>query len=198
VIEIDHTTMGQTCGILPVGIDSAYVKTEGLKWNLGMSRLLTDCFPTDRSDWETSFDGDVSSSNHLLPSEPLVQITTNRPVMWCIEIKANLPKLVTASTNTSVKRQSSSGGPSRPKVAEVSQGLRDLSIGLAKAAQGVGRELEKLQSASASGSGSGFKPSQQAGAEAHDSHDEGAKEEASPPVRNTDKLREEAGWSRLD
>lgn len=27
--------MGQTCGILPVGIDSAYVKTEGLKWNLG-------------------------------------------------------------------------------------------------------------------------------------------------------------------
>ena len=35
IIEIDHLTMGQTCGILPVGIDSAYVKTEGLKWNLG-------------------------------------------------------------------------------------------------------------------------------------------------------------------
>lgn len=34
VIEIDHTTMGQTCGILPVGVDSAYVKTEGLRWNL--------------------------------------------------------------------------------------------------------------------------------------------------------------------
>jgi hypothetical protein len=30
--------MGQTCGILPVGIDSAYVKTEGLKWNLGKLR----------------------------------------------------------------------------------------------------------------------------------------------------------------
>jgi len=42
VIEIDHSTMGQTCGILPVGIDSAYVKTEGLKWNLGMT-LLTVC-----------------------------------------------------------------------------------------------------------------------------------------------------------
>lgn len=35
VIEIDHSTMGQTCGILPVGVDSAYVKTEGLKWDLG-------------------------------------------------------------------------------------------------------------------------------------------------------------------
>lgn len=35
MIEIDHKTMGQTCGILPVGIDSAHVKTEGLKWNLG-------------------------------------------------------------------------------------------------------------------------------------------------------------------
>lgn len=36
VIEIEYSTMGQTCGILPVGIDSAYVKTDGLKWNLGM------------------------------------------------------------------------------------------------------------------------------------------------------------------
>ena len=42
IIEIDHSTMGQTCGILPVGIDNAYVKTEGLKWNLGMI-LLTVC-----------------------------------------------------------------------------------------------------------------------------------------------------------
>lgn len=37
VIEIDHSVMGQTCGILPVGIDCAYVKTDGLKWNLGKS-----------------------------------------------------------------------------------------------------------------------------------------------------------------
>ncbi|WWC95019.1 thiamine pyrophosphokinase [Kwoniella sp. B9012] len=32
-IQIDHDTMGQTCGILPVGIDSARVKTKGLKWD---------------------------------------------------------------------------------------------------------------------------------------------------------------------
>jgi thiamine pyrophosphokinase len=44
VIEIDHTTMGQTCGILPVGIDSAYVKTEGLKWNLGTFHILISLY----------------------------------------------------------------------------------------------------------------------------------------------------------
>ncbi|OCF77448.1 thiamine pyrophosphokinase [Kwoniella mangroviensis CBS 8886] len=36
-IQIDHDTMGQTCGILPVGIDSARVKTKGLKWDTGKS-----------------------------------------------------------------------------------------------------------------------------------------------------------------
>lgn len=34
-IHIDHSTMGQTCGILPVGIDSAHVRTKGLKWDVG-------------------------------------------------------------------------------------------------------------------------------------------------------------------
>lgn len=34
-IEIDHSTMGQTCGILPVGVAKAFVTTTGLKWNLG-------------------------------------------------------------------------------------------------------------------------------------------------------------------
>lgn len=34
-IKIDHRTMGQTCGILPVGIAKAVIKTEGLKWNMG-------------------------------------------------------------------------------------------------------------------------------------------------------------------
>lgn len=34
-IQIDHSTMGQTCGILPVGIDNAHVKTKGLQWDVG-------------------------------------------------------------------------------------------------------------------------------------------------------------------
>jgi hypothetical protein len=147
-------------------------------------------------DWDTSFDGDVSSSNHLLPSEPLVQITTNKPILWCIEIKPNLPKLkASTSTSSNVQRQRSTGGSSRPKVAEVSQGIKDLSMGLAKAAQGVERELEKLHSANASGSGSVTKAPHGPRDEPHDSHDEAG---SSPIVQNTDKLREEAGWSRLD
>lgn len=190
--------MGQTCGILPVGIDSAHVKTKGLKWNLGMSRSIQSMGPRlIVQDWETSFDGDVSSSNHLLPSEPLVQITTNKPILWCIEIKPNLPMLSNASTSTSslVRRQRSIGGPSRPKVAEIPQGIKDLSVGLAKAAQGVGRELEKLQSVNVSGSGLSTQLPREAQAEPHDPQDVA---EPSPKVRNTDKLREEAGWSRLD
>lgn len=35
IIDVDHATMGQTCGILPVGVDRAMVVTKGLKWNLG-------------------------------------------------------------------------------------------------------------------------------------------------------------------
>ncbi|WVW86304.1 thiamine pyrophosphokinase [Kwoniella bestiolae CBS 10118] len=39
--EIDHHTMGQTCGILPVGIDSARVKTKWLKWDTDKPVLWT-------------------------------------------------------------------------------------------------------------------------------------------------------------
>ncbi|WWC72139.1 uncharacterized protein I206_106099 [Kwoniella pini CBS 10737] len=64
-IQIDHNTMGQTCGILPVGVDSSRVITKGLKWDFG----------------------DVSTSNHLVPSIPLITIETSRPVLWTCEIK---------------------------------------------------------------------------------------------------------------
>nr|XP_019010453.1 thiamine pyrophosphokinase [Kwoniella pini CBS 10737]OCF49234.1 thiamine pyrophosphokinase [Kwoniella pini CBS 10737] len=71
-IQIDHNTMGQTCGILPVGVDSSRVITKGLKWDF---------------DWETSLNGSVSTSNHLVPSIPLITIETSRPVLWTCEIK---------------------------------------------------------------------------------------------------------------
>ncbi|WVQ91115.1 thiamine pyrophosphokinase [Cryptococcus gattii] len=71
-IQIDHSTMGQTCGILPVGIDSAHVKTKGLQWDV---------------DWDTSLDGNLSTSNHLLPEEPVVWIETSKPILWTIEIR---------------------------------------------------------------------------------------------------------------
>lgn len=33
-IEIDHSILGKTCGLLPVGIESTVLSTSGLKWNL--------------------------------------------------------------------------------------------------------------------------------------------------------------------
>ena len=83
--------MGETCGILPVGVDQAMVRTEGLKWDLGERSVIR--FWLSSVDWVTSFDGQISTSNHLVPSEPLVHITTSRPIMWCIEVKGNLPSL---------------------------------------------------------------------------------------------------------
>ncbi|ODN89219.1 thiamine pyrophosphokinase [Cryptococcus wingfieldii CBS 7118] len=72
VINIDHNTMGQTCGILPVGIDSAHVITKGLKWDV---------------DWETSLVNNLSTSNHLLPENPSVYIETDKPILWTVEVK---------------------------------------------------------------------------------------------------------------
>ncbi|CAK9785625.1 hypothetical protein CC85DRAFT_272444 [Cutaneotrichosporon oleaginosum] len=75
LIEIDHASMGQTCGLLPVGVNEAYVRTEGLRWNL---------------DWATSVMGDLSTSNHLLPHEHAVLVDTSAPIVWTVEIRKGL------------------------------------------------------------------------------------------------------------
>jgi len=36
---------------------------------------------------ESSFDGLVSTSNHLLPEKPFVTIQTSRPIWWCVELR---------------------------------------------------------------------------------------------------------------
>lgn len=96
-IHIDHSTMGQTCGILPVGIDSAHVKTRGLKWDVGELTLHTPLSLSPDStrfadwgrliDWDTSLEGNLSTSNHLLPEEPVVWIETSKPILWTVEIR---------------------------------------------------------------------------------------------------------------
>ncbi|KAH7930195.1 thiamine pyrophosphokinase [Leucogyrophana mollusca] len=72
-IQIDHTILGPTCGLLPVGIGSTILSTTGLRWNL--------------TDTESSFDGMVSTSNHLVPEERTVWIKTSQPIWWCAELK---------------------------------------------------------------------------------------------------------------
>ncbi|KAF9048716.1 thiamine pyrophosphokinase [Panaeolus papilionaceus] len=72
-IKIDHNILGQTCGLLPVGIGSTVLSTTGLRWN------LTEC--------ESSFDGMVSTSNHLAPEHDVVWIKTTNPIWWTAELR---------------------------------------------------------------------------------------------------------------
>ncbi|KAK7690791.1 hypothetical protein QCA50_005891 [Cerrena zonata] len=73
-ITIDHNAFGPTCGLLPVGVDHTILTTRGLRWNL--------------TDTKSHFDGMVSTSNHLVPSEPVVHIKTTQPIWWTMELKA--------------------------------------------------------------------------------------------------------------
>ncbi|KAJ6505953.1 thiamine pyrophosphokinase Thi80 [Mycena vulgaris] len=73
-ILIDHSVLGLTCGLLPVGIDSTLLTTTGLKWNLSNQR--------------SSFDGLVSTSNHLVPTESSVWIKTSNPIWWTAELRS--------------------------------------------------------------------------------------------------------------
>ncbi|KAI0264488.1 thiamine pyrophosphokinase Thi80 [Gloeopeniophorella convolvens] len=72
-ISIDHTLLGQTCGLLPVGVDSTVLTTTGLKWNL--------------TNAVSGFGGQISTSNHLVPGEDTVYIETSRPIWWVVELR---------------------------------------------------------------------------------------------------------------
>ncbi|KII89925.1 hypothetical protein PLICRDRAFT_40102 [Plicaturopsis crispa FD-325 SS-3] len=73
LIHIDHRVLGQTCGLLPVGVESSIISTKGLRWNL--------------DEQESSFDGLVSTSNHLVPEEDTVWVKTSKPIWWSAELK---------------------------------------------------------------------------------------------------------------
>jgi len=74
-IHINHAVLGQTCGLLPLGIDSTTLSTTGLRWNL--------------TDTVSSFDGMVSTSNHLVPGEDTVWIKSTKPIWWTAELRAS-------------------------------------------------------------------------------------------------------------
>ncbi|KAL1690484.1 thiamine pyrophosphokinase [Schizophyllum commune] len=73
-ITIDHTVLGQTCGLLPVGIDFTVLTTRGLRWNL--------------TEHKSSFDGLVSTSNHLDPAHQTVYVKTTKPIWWTAELRS--------------------------------------------------------------------------------------------------------------
>lgn len=39
------------------------------------------------ADTESSFNGLVSTSNHLLPEEPTVYVKTDKPIVWTAELR---------------------------------------------------------------------------------------------------------------
>ncbi|KAG6807937.1 hypothetical protein H0H92_005962, partial [Tricholoma furcatifolium] len=91
IIEIDHSLLGVTCGLLPVGIDETILSTSGLRWNLGMLLRFSinhRCLHAYLDDCPSSFDGLVSTSNHLVPEEKEVRIKTSRPIWWTAELRA--------------------------------------------------------------------------------------------------------------
>ncbi|KAI0768054.1 thiamine pyrophosphokinase [Trametes elegans] len=76
-IQVDHQLFGPTCGLLPVGVDQTILTTSGLRWNL--------------TEHPSSFDGLVSTSNHLLPDEPVVTVKTTKPIWWTMELRPLTP-----------------------------------------------------------------------------------------------------------
>jgi hypothetical protein len=47
LVHIDHSILGPTCGLLPVGIESARISTSGLRWNL--STIFFACSWNEKS-----------------------------------------------------------------------------------------------------------------------------------------------------
>lgn len=74
ILHMPRRLVGKTCGILPLGVDSAHVKTTGLEWNLPIEG-------TPR----TSMDTMVSTSNHL--ASDIVTLETDKPVFWTAELR---------------------------------------------------------------------------------------------------------------
>ncbi|KAI3319455.1 thiamine pyrophosphokinase [Xylariaceae sp. AK1471] len=59
-------------GIIPVG-GSAVISTKGLEW--------------DVQDWPTAFGGQMSTSNHVLPETEVVDVQTDKDVLFTIALK---------------------------------------------------------------------------------------------------------------
>ena len=70
--EEEQEFFGKHVGIVPIGT-TARISTKGLQW--------------DVEDWETEFGGQLSTSNHVLPESKIVEVITNRDVVFTIALK---------------------------------------------------------------------------------------------------------------
>ena len=65
--------LAENIGIIPLD-GPAVISTKGLEW--------------DVTEWRTDFGGQVSTSNHIKASK--IEIITDRPVLFTVEISKNL------------------------------------------------------------------------------------------------------------
>lgn len=107
-ISINHKALGQTCGLLPVGVHSTILTTRGLRWDLSMlirphTSIILTCLSV--ANHLSLFDGMVSTSNHLVPEEPIVYIKTTEPIWWTVELRpeafAETPRASTSNRKPS-------------------------------------------------------------------------------------------------
>ena len=85
VLQHNRSIVGKSCGILPLGVSSACIQSEGLEWNLGMYKSLT---PESQ---KSSLGGFLSTSNHLAPDNlsGTVLIESDSPVYWTVELQVD-------------------------------------------------------------------------------------------------------------
>ncbi|TPX64556.1 thiamine diphosphokinase [Spizellomyces sp. 'palustris'] len=75
-IRCNKEIEGPTCGLIPIGVTTARVVTQGLKWNVDQSTPLSFCSL-------------VSTSNAFAEdsgNEPVVHVETDAPVVWTVEV----------------------------------------------------------------------------------------------------------------
>jgi thiamine pyrophosphokinase len=78
--------LGNNVGILPLN-GPAEITTDGLKWNV--------------RDWKTELGGDISTSNHV--TNDMVTITTDKDVLFTIDLEFSDPSTPSAKSSTSSK-----------------------------------------------------------------------------------------------
>lgn len=67
----EHDAFGKHVGIIPLK-EPSIISTSGLEW--------------DVTDWQTEIGGQLSTSNHVLPDTQVVQIKTDKDVLFTIAL----------------------------------------------------------------------------------------------------------------
>lgn len=83
-----HLKIGPTCGVIPVSAP-AVISSHGLKWDMskGYNLIWFSILIHRKIDNLHCHFGGVISTSNVLDNE-LIEITTDSPVVWTVEIKS--------------------------------------------------------------------------------------------------------------